>query len=41
MPDPQFYRQCLDESFAEMKAACAALAKGRLRPQAKLSDTPR
>ena len=41
MPDPQFYRQCLDESFAEMKAACAALAKSRLRPQAKLSDTAR
>jgi diacylglycerol O-acyltransferase len=27
MPDPQFYKQCLEESFAEMKAACEAFKK--------------
>ena len=37
MPDPEFYRQCLQESFDELKVACAALtpAKGNSNKPAK------
>lgn len=41
MPDPAFYRECLDASFAELKSAVDAKLEQDAREQAKLVATKR